>query len=137
MICVICLTTNCQAQTRCDSIYEVEDKFWAAYLDKGLRGLILFDRYPEIAFGKDRLINYTDDKERIGAVMYIVLIDSLGKPSCLRFAYTNNPLLVEEANQIAKKLTFTPASTGGKGVNSTMNIIVRFYAEPPKRRRTH
>jgi len=129
---LIVAVANCQAQTKCDSVYAAEDKF-----REGKIGLLLFDAPPRVITGKDKLIRYTGDKNRTGIVAFRLLIDNQGMPSCLRFSGTNNQLLVEEATQIVQTLSFAPALTNGKGVNSSTFITIRFLEEAPKKRHKH
>lgn len=114
-------------------MYAEEDKFLQDFYDKGNIGLIRFDSPPKVTFGKERLVNYTTDKARVGAVFYRVIIDSLGNHSCLHFVNADNSLLIEQANQIVNTLKFHPAILHGKGIWSTMYITVRFnYAKLKK-----
>ncbi len=132
LFCLVGAVVDCQAQTFCDSVYAAEDKF-----REGKIGLISFDEPPQVVSGKDKLVRYTGNKNKTGIVVFRVLIDNQGNPSCLRFSGTNNQSLIEESKLIVQTLTFAPALSRGMGVKSSMNIIVRFYEEPPKKRRRH
>lgn len=135
IICVMCTSVACRAQASCDSLYAAEDRFWKAFNDKGNAGLILFDVPPRVTFGKEKLINYTGNKDKTGTVMYRVVVDKDGSTSCLKFEHASNGLLVEEANQIVQTLRFAPALLRDKGIKSTMHVIVRFYEEKPGKHR--
>ena len=128
VLCVMRAMSTCHAQVSCDSLYAIEDKF-----REGKIGLILFDVPPRVISGMEKLNNYTGSKDKTGTVMYGVVIDEVGRASCLKFASTTNKLLIEEANSIVQSLRFAPALLRGKGIKSTMYVAVRFYEIKPKR----
>ncbi|WP_460550477.1 energy transducer TonB [Hymenobacter daeguensis] len=134
-ICIVSSVSTCLAQISCDFLYAKEDSTWKAWNDEGRVGLIVFDVPPRVVFGKEKLTNYSDTRDKAGAVMYRVRIDSLGNPSCLRVVHADNTLLVAEANRIMETLKFSPAQQHGRSIDATMHVTVRFYSgKPPKQR---